>query len=157
MPQLIKGGKYVYGWTRVGYNGHITIAPEALEDYELFGSEKLIVLPGSKTSGGFGLCPLKFLQGRKMEILAEARPELWEDRVTEGEIIKFRSKPYCWIRLNKGSIILRPSTLNEYGIHVLDKLLMIKGSGLALGFAVRGPIVEEAKKHEKLSIFEPEE
>lgn len=157
MPQLIKGGKYVYGWTRVGYNGRITIAPEALEDYNLHNSDKLILLPGSKASGGFGLCPWKSLRGSKMEILAEVRPELWEDRAHEGEIIKFRSKPYCWIRLNNGSFMLRLETLNEYGIQVLDKLLIIQGSGLALGFALRGPIVEEARKHEELSIFEPEE
>ena len=157
MPQLIKGGKYVYGWTRVGYNGHITIAPEALEDYELFGSEKLIVLPGSKTSEGFGLCPWKSLQGSKMEILAEVRPELWEDQVSEGEVIEFRTKPYCWVKINEGSIVIPPSTLNKYGIQVLDKLLIIQGSVLALGFALRGPIVEEARKHKELSIFEPEE
>jgi hypothetical protein len=157
MSRLVKGGKYVYGWTRVGFSGRIVIAPEALEDYALNDSDKLILLPGGKTSGGFGLMSLKSLNNSKIKILTEVRPELWEDRVTEGETIEFGKNPYCWVKLNNGSIVLPPTTLNKYGIQVLDKLLMIKGSGLALGFAVRGPIVQEADKHDELKIYEPEE
>jgi len=157
MPRLVKGGKFVYGWTRVGYSGHITIAPEALVDYHMNDLDRLILLPGSKTSGGFGLLSWKSLNGSKMGIFAEVRPELWENRACEGEIIEFREKPYCWVKLNNGSITLPPNTLEKFGIQVLDKLLMVRGSGLALGFVLHGPIVEEAKKHEELEIFEPKE
>ena len=157
MPRLVKGGKYVYGWTRVGYSGNITIAPKALEDYHMNDLDRLIILPGSKTSEGFGLLSLKSLNGSKMGIFAEVRPELWEDRVSEGEVIEFQAKPYCWVKLKNGSIKLLPDTLEKYGIQPLDKLLMVRGSGLALGFVLHGHIVEEAKKHDEIEIFEPKE
>ncbi len=157
MPWLVKGGKNVYAWTRVGYTGHITIAPEALEDYHMNDSDRLIILPGSKTSGGFGLLAWTSLNGSKMGIFAEVRPELWENQVSEGEVIEFRAKPYCWVKLNNGSIKLPPDTLKKYGIQILDKLLMVRGSGLALGFVLHGPLVEEAKRHNELEVFEPKE
>jgi hypothetical protein len=43
--------------------------------------------------------------------------------------------------------------LKLYGIEPGDDLLVIRGSGLALGFAVRGPIVEEARNHPELERF----
>jgi len=50
MPQLVKGGKYTFGWSRVGDTGRIVIPAEAVEEYRLKESEKLILVPGSKTS-----------------------------------------------------------------------------------------------------------
>jgi hypothetical protein len=33
MPQLVKGGKHTFGWSRVGKTGRIIIPPEALTEY----------------------------------------------------------------------------------------------------------------------------
>jgi len=44
-------------------------------------------------------------------------------------------------------------TLEAYGISRGDRLLVIRGNGRALGFAVRGPIVEEAERHLELDVF----
>ena len=30
MPQLVKGGKHVFGWSKVGNNGVIKIPPEVI-------------------------------------------------------------------------------------------------------------------------------
>ena len=35
MPQLVKGGKYIFGWSKVGKEGKIKIPPEAYEEYNL--------------------------------------------------------------------------------------------------------------------------
>ncbi len=35
-----------------------------------------------------------------------------------------------------------------------DKLLVIRGSGLAVGFAVKGPIVKVAQKHKEIKVFQ---
>ena len=86
----------------------------------------------------------------------DVHPELGEFRVPEGEVIEYKGKPYCWVELHNGGIAVPPGTLKNYGIRIADKLLVIRGSGLAIGFAVRGPIVEEAKKHHELEVLEPE-
>ena len=35
MPQLAKGGKWVFGWVLVGPHGEVTIPPEAWDEYGL--------------------------------------------------------------------------------------------------------------------------
>ncbi|MDP8205050.1 MAG: hypothetical protein P9L92_00160 [Candidatus Electryonea clarkiae] len=156
MPQLVKGGKHIFGWSHVGVTGRIIIPPEALEEYRLKESEKLILLPGSKTSGGFGLGTLESVRKSPLGVVTEVHPELGELQVPEGEVIVYRGKPYCWVELQNGGVIIPPETLEKYGIRINDMLLVIRGSGLAVGFAVKGPIIEEARRHPELKIFKPE-
>jgi bifunctional DNA-binding transcriptional regulator/antitoxin component of YhaV-PrlF toxin-antitoxin module len=156
MPQLIKGAKHTFGWSRVGEAGRITIPPQAVDEYGLEESEKLILVPGSRTSGGFGLASREALRGSPLEIVANLGLELGEFRVPEGEVIEYEGKPYCWAELRDDGIVVPPGTLERYNVRTGDELLVIRGSGLAIGFAVRGRIVEEARKHPELEVFEPE-
>jgi len=156
VPQLVKGGKHVFGWSRVGSTGRIIVPPEALEEYLLREAEKLILMPGSRTSGGFGLGSGESVSGSPLGKTLRARPELGEFRVPEGEAVECAGKPYCWVELRSGGITVSPRALEEYGIRVGDSLLVIRGSGLAIGFAVRGPIVAEARRHPELAVFAPE-
>jgi bifunctional DNA-binding transcriptional regulator/antitoxin component of YhaV-PrlF toxin-antitoxin module len=155
MPQLVKGGKHAYGWSYVGDTGRIILPPEAMEDYRLKGSERLIVVPDSQTSGGFGLAPQKLMEGSPLGNVMDDHPELKEFRIAEGEVIVNKGKAYCWVQLQHSSIKIPPRTLEHYGIKIGDQLLVIRGSGLAIGFAVRGPILEEALKHDELEVFGP--
>jgi bifunctional DNA-binding transcriptional regulator/antitoxin component of YhaV-PrlF toxin-antitoxin module len=154
MPQLVKGGKHVFGWSRVGNTGRIVVPREALEEYRLRESEKLILVPGSRTSGGFGLGSPESLSGSPRGEALRACPELGEFRVSAGEAVEYDGKPYCWVELRGGRITVPPTTLEGYGVQVDDSLLVIRGSGLAIGFAVRGPIVEEARRHPELVLFQ---
>jgi bifunctional DNA-binding transcriptional regulator/antitoxin component of YhaV-PrlF toxin-antitoxin module len=153
MPQLVKGGKYAFGWSRVGDNGRVDIPPEALAEYGFNELDKLILLPGSRTSGGFGLASQSALFESPLGAIAEIYPRLWSFQTSEGEVVEYKEKPYCWVALKEGCILVPPGTLEQYGIKIGDKLLVIRGSGRALGFAVRGPIVEEAKRHGELEVF----
>ncbi len=154
MPQLVKGGKHTFGWSRVGDSGGIIIPPEALGEYGLKESEKLILVPGSRTSGGFGLGSVESVKRTPMGVALEVHPGLGEFRMPEGEVIEHKGKPYCWVELRSGGITVPLKTLEKYGIGPGDRLLVIRGSGLAIGFTVRGPIVEEAEKHQELEVFE---
>ena len=156
MPQLVKGGKHTFGWSRVGDTGRITLPPEALKEYDLQESERIIMMPGSQTSGGFGLGSQESLKRSPLGVVMDVHPELGDFRVPKGEVIEEKGKPFCWVELRNGGIEVPLKTLERYGIGVGDKLLVIRGSGLAIGFAVRGPIVEEAKKHRELDLFESE-
>lgn len=155
MPQLVKGGKHVFGWSRVGRAGQTIVPPEAVEEYGLSESERLIVIPGSRTSGGFGLGSQESLGGSPLGAMLRVRPELGEYRVPAGEIVEHEGKPYCWTELRGGGIAVPPETLGEYGVSIGTSLLVIRGSGMAISFAVRGPIVAEARRHRELTVFEP--
>lgn len=153
MPQLVKGGKYTFGWSLVMDTGRTIIPPEALEEYRLKESEKLILVPGSRTSGGFGLGSQESMKRSPLKRVVDMLLGLRELQVPEGDVITYERKPYCWVELHNGGVTVPPTTLKTYGVKIGDKLLVIRGSGLAIGFANRGPIVEEAKKHRELEVF----
>lgn len=150
MPQIVKGGKYVYGWSKVGTNGKIVIPSEALPEYNLADSQNAILLPGSKRSGGFGLTTPALLRDSP---LAAVALRLGEFQIPEGEVVEIDGKPYCWVRIQNGTITVPLKTLARYQITPGDLLLSVRGSGIALGFPVRGPIIEEARTHE-IGVFE---
>ena len=156
MPQLVKGGKYTFGWTRVGPAGQIAVPPEASKEYHLEESTRLVLVPGSRTSGGFSLGALASLAGSPLGAALIAHPALREFQAPEGAVVEHNGKPYCWVELRGGEIVVPPETLERYGIKVGDDLLVIRGSGLAVGFAARGPIVREAHKHPELMVFAPQ-
>jgi bifunctional DNA-binding transcriptional regulator/antitoxin component of YhaV-PrlF toxin-antitoxin module len=147
MPQLVKGGKYVFGWSKVGNKGKIVIPSEAFIEYNLIAGENVILISGSKTSGGFGLTKYESLKESKLSVL------LAEFRIPEGTAIKYEGRTYCWVTISAMSLTVPIETLAQFGIKPGDRLLAVRGSGLALGFIVRGPIVEEAKKHPEIEIY----
>lgn len=151
--QLVKGGKHTFGWSAVVEPGRIAIPPEAIAEYGLVDGEKLIVVPGSRTSGGFGLSSQKSVSGSILAVVLEEHPELGQFRMLVGDVVEHQGRPYCWVMLRHGAIDLAAPTLARYGVNIGDKLLVIRGSGLAVGFAVRGPIVREAMKHGELPVF----
>jgi len=155
VPQLVKGGKYTFGWTRVGPAGQIAIPPEASQEYHLEESARLVLAPGSRTSGGFSLGALASLAGSPLGAALVAHPALCEFQTPAGAVVEHNGKPYCWVELRGGEIVIPPETLERYGVKAEDDLLVIRGSGLAVGFAVRGPIVQEAHRHPELRVFEP--
>lgn len=154
MPQLVKGGKHVFGWSKVGEQGSIVIPSEAFAEYHLITDENVILMSGSKTSGGFGLTKRESLRESQLSILLDRCPQLAEFRIPQGSAIEVEGRVYCWVTMGDESITVPIGTLAQFGIKPGDSLLVVRGSGLALGFIVRGPIVEEARRHSELEIYE---
>ena len=127
MPQLAKGGKWVFGWVVVGQDREIRVPPEAWTEYGFQMRDDILFTRGSRRSGGFGV-------GRR-EVLAHS--PILARALAEGRIAK------------QGMVSL-PQTLDA---QPGERLLAARGSGLALGFLQRGPIYEEALKHPELEVF----
>lgn len=155
MPQLVKGGKYMFAWTRVGNDGRIVVPPEALAGYRLEEGENLVLRYASRTSRGFVLGSPRRLERTVLGIVLKDCPQLGGFLIPEGEIIEYKGRPYAWACLRGGAISVPPRTLERFGVHIGDRLAVIRGSGLAVSFIVQGPIVEEAKRHPELEVFEP--
>jgi hypothetical protein len=154
MPQLVKGGKYIFGWIQIRENGKITIPEEAYFEYKFNIDEKGILLSGSKTSGGFGLTSNRLIKNSPIGKMLEGFPELINFQLKEGEIVKINEKFYTWIKIFKDkSFKISENALKSFKIKTNQKLLAGRGSGLALAFIVKGPIYEEAKKHPEIPIF----
>ena len=154
MPQLVKGGKYVYGWSKVSARGKIAVPDETKEEYNLATCDKVILMPGSKRSGGFGLTTKELLKNSRLSVILDSCPRLAEFQESEGRAVEINGKPCCWVKLSKdGTITVPLETLETYGINSGDRLLVVRGSNVALGFPVRDPIIDEAKKHADIEIF----
>ena len=154
MPRLVKGGKYVYGWSEVGSGGRVVVPDEALAEYNFKRSSKVILLSGSRRSGGFALTTLSLLKNSRLSVILDENPRLAGFQLPEGETMTIAGKPCCWVTLNTdGSIVVPLETLKQYGVNPGDRLLSVRGSGLALAFIVKGPLIAEAKKHSTLTLF----
>lgn len=126
MPQLVKGGKWVFGWTRVGFDGDLAIPPEAQREYALDEGLVVLFLQGSRSSGGFGI----------------ARADRLPERLTGRVLASGRVQA-------GGRVNLPPET----GARPCERLLVVRGSGHALGFAARGRIVMEAQGHPEIAEY----
>jgi hypothetical protein len=150
MPQLVRGGKHAFGWSRVREEGAITIPPEALKEYRLREGEEMVLLPGSRTAGGFGLARPDALERSVLGAATAGGRAAGRRKAPLGRV---EGQPYPRVRLAGGTVTIAPQELERYGVDIGDRLLVVRGSGLAVGFAVRGPIVEEAGRHPELEVF----
>lgn len=128
MPRLVKGGKWVYGWSIVGRESRVCIPPDACREYRFQAGERVVFLKGSRTSGGFGVA-------RSGEVMASPVPLV---RRSLGTGI-----------VQAGGRVALPRSLD---IRPGERLLVVRGSGIALGFIQHGPILEEATAHADLEI-----
>jgi hypothetical protein len=133
MPQLVKGGKWVFGWVIVGPRGELPIPTAAWDEYRFQVGDEVTFVPGSRRSGGFGLSNAR--------LLASMPPPLQTRALARGHV-------------DAVGQVMAPGAV---GVQPGDRLLAVRGSGRALGFVARGPIYEEALKHPELACFGEEE
>ena len=129
MPQLVKGGKWVFGWVIVGPRGELAIPPAAWDEYQFQIGDEVMFLPASRRSGGFSLSHARLLDGTVAPLQARA--------LAQGHVDELGR-------------VTAPAAV---GIQPGDRLLAVRGSGRALGFVAQGPIYEEALRHPELACF----
>lgn len=155
VPQITKGGKYVFGWSTVGEQGRIAIPKEAMDEYGFRERDKVILMSGSRQSGGFAVTTPKLLSGSPLAAALQRYGRLRTFQMPEARVVRVEGRSFCWTSVGEGGCLTLPyETLREYGILPGDRLLTVRGSGLALGFALRGPIVDVALTHPGIEVFE---
>ncbi len=155
MPRLVKGGKFVYGLSRIGPDGVIIIPLEAMKEYKYAEGDKVIVLSGSRKSGGFGLTTKSILEKSELHALIEKIPGLVTFQIPEGEIIEGPGRLFCWTVIGNGGRVRIPlQSLSRFGVKPGGLLTVGRGSYLAIAFIARGPVFKEALRHSELEVFE---
>jgi len=155
MPHIAKGGKYIFGWSVVRKDGTIVIPGEAVEEYHLVAGEKLLLISGSKTTGGIAVARIEVIEKSRMSSILTDNPELSGFQIEEGQVIPYKGRRYCWISYQgDGKIVLQPHTRNAFEISPQDYLLSIRGSYVAFVLGVKGPIIEKAKEHPEIPVFQ---
>jgi hypothetical protein len=154
MPQLEKGGKYVFGISLIGTDGSFTIPPEALAEYGYQDGDTVFLMNGSCTTGGFGITVKRNIEKSKIKQVFQTAPGLMDCTLPEAEIIRNHGRSFCWTVILPGGIIRLPEkTLAVFGAKPGGKLGIFRGSNFAIGCGARGPIWQLAVKHPALPVF----
>jgi hypothetical protein len=129
MPQLVKGGKWVFGWVMVGPQREILIPPEARREYGFRHGEPLLFLQGTRRSGGFSIGRVEKLEQNEVPLHLHAFGQ--GKMGPDGQI----------------------GVPLEADVRPGDRLLAVRGSSMALSLLTRGPIYELALKHPEVETF----
>jgi len=150
MPLLREGGNFVYGWSIIRKDNTLYLPPKVVNEYKLEKDSDIILISGSKISGGFCITSLKTLKSSKLSRVVENNPDL-ESEESIGQIINYRGKNYCHLKLtNDNSLILSEKIMSHFNVKNGNKLLIIKGSRIAFSCCNKGPLIRVAHESNKL-------
>lgn len=145
MPQLNKGGKFVFGLSVIHPDLTIHIPPQALLEYDATRDGKVIIFTGSKITGGFCVTTYSLLQGSKLKHILEECPELRDCVLSEGEFIQYKGRKYAWLDIDKNGVIKLPhSTLAVLDLQSGMELMSIRSSDIAFTMGAKGSLLQKA-------------
>jgi bifunctional DNA-binding transcriptional regulator/antitoxin component of YhaV-PrlF toxin-antitoxin module len=154
MPQLVKGGKHVFGWSLIRDNGSIIIPAEAFEEYKLTPGADIVLFSGSKTSGGFIAAKKSLLEESFIGSFLSENPELTSFQKGQDNPFAYKTRKYIFTQIQSlNTLKLNNETLEAYGLKTGDYLLSARGSNIGIAMIVKGPIVEYAKTHPEIKRF----
>ncbi|MBN2105514.1 hypothetical protein JW835_15860 [bacterium] len=154
MPQLVKGGKYVFGWSHVSDSGKIRIPEEARDEYNLLPFDKIIIMSGSRTSKGFSVTKTDLIKKCVIYRKLSAYKDLIRFQELPDGYIQEKDKVFTWSEIDrKGYFKISKDILYRYHVNPGEKVLVGRGSGYALAFIKTGSIVKEALKHPELTVY----
>ena len=155
MPQLVKGGKYVFGWTVLRDDLRIRIPDETYDEYKFLTTDKLIILSGSKSSGGFSICSPHTMSSYQLANnifgligYIKKSDSFSGERL---EIVRSGKRLISWTYLDKEKyFMLSKELVASLGLEIGRRLLVGRGSGMGPAFINKGIIYNEALKHKDL-------
>ena len=147
MPQMTKGGKYIFGWSKIGQNGELTFPTMAVKEYNLQEEIYIYIVSGSKQTGGFCVMTEPLLSHSKLKNILKENSSLAKRSLREGELITYKGRKYGWLALNKSAVYLSDDLMKMLEIKVGDKLLAIRSGDIAFTMGVKGSLIEKANNY----------
>ena len=92
MPQLNKGGKYVFGLSAISNRREILFPAETLEQYPVQKEGRIIIFTGSKITGGFCVTSKQLLGQSKLKHILDDCPALSQYTSDEGEFVRYKTR-----------------------------------------------------------------
>lgn len=120
MPQMNKGGKFIFGKSLIRDALTIHLPTQALTEYNATAEGKVYLFTGSKVTGGFCVTR-KGLLGRS----------------------------YCWVNISENGVIqLNQQILDYFNLKIGIELLSIRSSDIAFTMGATGPLLERADNYD---------
>ncbi len=146
MPQMNKGGKFIFGKSIIKENGGVQFPKQAIEEYDIAKDKKVYLFTGSKSTGGFCVTRRGLLEPSKLGHILGDNPDLMNYRSEYGKFIKYKGRYYCWVDISgDGEIFLTDEMMKFLNIKVNMPLLSIRSSDIAFTMGAKGPLLEKAE------------
>lgn len=148
MPQMNKGGKFIFGKSVIQQDGKVQIPTQAISEYHILDDGKVYLFTGSKITGGFCVTRKGLLKPSKLGHILKETPELMNYTAKQGEFIRYKGRSYCWIDISdKGEISLTEEMMNFLDIKPDMQLLSIRSSDIAFTMGAKGPLLKKAEDY----------
>lgn len=148
MPQLNKGGKFVYGFSEISDEYTVQIPDQALCEYGVTKDNKIIIITGSKTTGGFCVTNKSLLSHSKLKHILDDCISLSNYSIDSGEFIRYKGRGYSWLPISSAGVVrLTKDAMKYLNLVIGDKLMCIRSSDIAFMMGVKGPLIERANAY----------
>ena len=145
MPQMNKGGKFIFGQSRIGENGSVQLPIQAIQEYEITAEGRVYLFTGSKSTGGFCVTRRGLLEPSKLGHILTDTPQLLHYTASQGEFISYKGRAYCWLEISEsGKIALTKEMMAFLKVDIGMELLSIRSSDIAFTMGAKGPLMERA-------------
>ncbi len=145
MPQMNKGGKFIFGKSLIRKDLTIHFPMQALTEYKTVSEGKVYLFTGSKVTGGFCVTRKELLGPSKLGHILTDNPALQNYQTAEGEFIKYKGRSYCWINISENGVIqLNQQILDFLNLEIGMELLSIRSSDIAFTMGATGPLLKKA-------------
>ena len=149
MPQMNKGGKFIFGKSLIRDDLTIHLPTQALTEYNATAEKKVYLFTGSKVTGGFCVTRKGLLEPSKLGHILTDNPALLNYQTAEGEFVKYKGRSYCWVNISENGVIqLNQQILDFLNLKVGMELLSIRSSDIAFTMGATGPLLERADNYE---------
>ena len=149
MPQMNKGGKFIFGKSVVRSDGTVQFPEQAVEEYQIAEEGKVYLFTGSKFTGEFCVTRKGLLYPSKLGHILDDVPELLNYTAKSGCFIKYKGRSYCWTNISQtGQIVLTKEMADFLDIKVGTQLLSVRSSDIAFTMGAKGPLLEKAENHD---------
>lgn len=148
MPQMNKGGKFIFGRSLIHGDGSIRLPDQAIEEYGLRAGGKVYLFTGSRSTGGFCVTRRELLEPSKLGHILRDLPELLHCTADPGVFLPYKGRSYCWMDLSPSAqLCLPPAALAFLALSPGMRLLAIRSSDIAFTMGAYGPLLERAERY----------
>lgn len=148
MPQMNKGGKFIFGISILRSDLSVHIPHQAIEEYAIASEGKVILISGSKKTGGFIVTRKGLLYASKIGNILRDTPALCDYTLNEGEFVKYKGRKYCWCNISEEGVLnFTVQMMHDLDIHTGAKFLAIRSSDIAFCMGIKGPLLEKAEEY----------
>ncbi len=145
MPQMNKGGKFIFGESVIGDDGIVRFPTQAAEEYRIASEGNVYLFTGSKSTGGFCVTRQGLLLPSKLGHILRETPSLLNYKSPSGVFVPYKGRAYCRTEISEdGKIKLTDEMMAFLHLKPGMKLLCIRSSDIAFTMGAKGTLLEKA-------------